>query len=59
MLVCVFVYVFVHMSVSDLSHSGVTSDILCDVGMPIVFQDVRYNCRVFVLDSKVRNLKFF
>ena len=33
--------------------SGVTSDILCDIGMPIVFHHIRYNCRVLVIDAKV------
>lgn len=30
-----------------------TRDMLCDFGMPVLHRGVRYNCRVFVLDSKI------
>src|SRR3989338_206917 len=30
-----------------------TSDLLCDIGMPVLHHGVRYNCRVFVLDGKI------
>ena len=30
-----------------------TDGILCDIGMPVMHRNVRYNCRVFVLDGKV------
>ena len=30
-----------------------TDGILCDIGMPVMHKNVRYNCRVFVLDGKV------
>lgn len=29
------------------------SDILCDIGMPVIHRNVRYNCRVFVLNSRI------
>ena len=32
---------------------GHTDGILCDIGMPIMHKNVRYNCRVFVLDGKL------
>ena len=32
---------------------GNTDGILCDIGMPVMHKNVRYNCRVFVLDGKV------
>ncbi len=30
-----------------------TDGILCDIGMPVMHKNVRYNCRVFVLDGKL------
>jgi NAD+ synthase (glutamine-hydrolysing) len=30
-----------------------TNGILCDIGMPILHNGVRYNCRVFVLNNKI------
>ena len=30
-----------------------TDGILCDIGMPVMHKNVRYNCRVFVLDGQV------
>ncbi len=32
---------------------GYTDGILCDIGMPVMHKNVRYNCRVFVLDGEV------
>ncbi|XP_049851953.1 glutamine-dependent NAD(+) synthetase-like [Schistocerca gregaria] len=32
---------------------NLTKDILVDVGMPVLYQGVLYNCRVFICDSKV------
>eukprot|EP00808_Paulinella_micropora_P029108 g24370.t1 len=40
-------------SVGILLQSGLTNGILVDVGMPVIHQSVRYNCRVFILDGKV------
>nr|XP_054097179.1 glutamine-dependent NAD(+) synthetase isoform X8 [Callithrix jacchus] len=34
-----------------LLESPVTQDIICDVGMPVVHRNVRYNCRVIFLSS--------
>ena len=30
-----------------------TDGILCDIGMPVMHKNIRYNCRVFVLDGQV------
>ncbi|XP_028335103.1 glutamine-dependent NAD(+) synthetase isoform X14 [Physeter macrocephalus] len=36
-----------------LLESPVTQDIICDVGMPIMHRNVRYNCRVIFLNGKI------
>ncbi|XP_031244857.1 glutamine-dependent NAD(+) synthetase isoform X3 [Mastomys coucha] len=36
-----------------LLDSPVTQDIICDVGMPIMHRNVRYNCRVIFLNRKI------
>ncbi|XP_029063754.1 glutamine-dependent NAD(+) synthetase isoform X2 [Monodon monoceros] len=36
-----------------LLESPVTQDIICDVGMPIMHRNVRYNCRVIFLNRKI------
>ncbi|XP_034536588.1 glutamine-dependent NAD(+) synthetase [Notolabrus celidotus] len=36
-----------------LLESPITQDIICDVGMPIMHQNVRYNCRVLFLNRKI------
>uniref|UniRef100_A0A8C9X2M5 Glutamine-dependent NAD(+) synthetase n=1 Tax=Sander lucioperca TaxID=283035 RepID=A0A8C9X2M5_SANLU len=36
-----------------LLESAVTQDIICDVGMPIMHHNVRYNCRVLFLNRKI------
>ncbi|CAL8404472.1 unnamed protein product [Boreogadus saida] len=36
-----------------LLESPSTQDIICDVGMPIMHHNVRYNCRVLFLNSKI------
>ncbi|KAM4602403.1 glutamine-dependent NAD(+) synthetase [Polymixia lowei] len=36
-----------------LLESPVTQDIICDVGMPIMHRNVRYNCRVLFLNRKI------
>ncbi|XP_012697829.2 glutamine-dependent NAD(+) synthetase isoform X1 [Clupea harengus] len=37
----------------ELLESPVTQDIICDVGMPVMHRDVRYNCRVIFLNKKI------
>ncbi|XP_072321147.1 glutamine-dependent NAD(+) synthetase-like [Eucyclogobius newberryi] len=36
-----------------LLESPVTQDIICDVGMPVMHHNVRYNCRVIFLNRKI------
>uniref|UniRef100_A0A8D3CEH9 Glutamine-dependent NAD(+) synthetase n=1 Tax=Scophthalmus maximus TaxID=52904 RepID=A0A8D3CEH9_SCOMX len=36
-----------------LLESPVTRDIICDVGMPVMHHNVRYNCRVLFLNGKI------
>ncbi|XP_018527577.1 glutamine-dependent NAD(+) synthetase isoform X1 [Lates calcarifer] len=36
-----------------LLESPITKDIICDVGMPIMHHNVRYNCRVLFLNRKI------
>lgn len=37
----------------EILKSGLTNDILCDTGMPVMHKNVRYNCRVIVLNGKI------
>ncbi|XP_056615131.1 glutamine-dependent NAD(+) synthetase [Triplophysa dalaica] len=37
----------------SLLESPLTQDIICDVGMPIMHHNVRYNCRVIFLNKKI------
>ena len=36
-----------------LLKSPTTRDIICDVGMPVMHKNVRYNCRVIFLNGKI------
>ncbi|PAV20178.1 glutamine-dependent NAD synthetase with GAT domain-containing [Pyrrhoderma noxium] len=38
---------------AKLLQSEVTSDILCDVGMPVVHKNVIYNCRIIIHNHKI------
>ncbi|XP_073514933.1 glutamine-dependent NAD(+) synthetase isoform X1 [Phyllobates terribilis] len=38
---------------AKLLESPVTADIICDVGMPVMHKNVRYNCRVIFLNRKI------
>ena len=40
-------------SLACILKGGYTDGILCDIGMPVMHKNVRYNCRVFVLDGKL------
>ncbi len=40
-------------SLACILKGGYTDGILCDIGMPIMHKNVRYNCRVFVLNGKL------
>lgn len=36
-----------------IADQTLTKDILCDIGMPVHFNNTLYNCRVFCLNSKI------
>ena len=40
-------------SLACILKGGHTDGILCDIGMPVMHKNVRYNCRVFVLDGEI------
>ena len=40
-------------SFAEIIGNDLTEGILCDIGMPIMHKNVRYNCRIFVLDRKI------
>ncbi|RLN49993.1 hypothetical protein BBJ29_002788 [Phytophthora kernoviae] len=40
-------------SLEMILRSDVTNDILCDIGMPVMHNGVRYNCRVFCLNQRI------
>ncbi|XP_048340740.1 glutamine-dependent NAD(+) synthetase isoform X5 [Sphaerodactylus townsendi] len=40
-------------ALAKLLESPVTQDIICDVGMPVMHRNVRYNCRVIFLNKKI------
>lgn len=46
-------YMHCDQSLAAILESGVTCGILCDIGMPVLHNNVRYNCRVFCLDNKI------
>eukprot|EP01117_Protostelium_nocturnum_P009804 TRINITY_DN3500_c2_g1_i3.p1 TRINITY_DN3500_c2_g1~~TRINITY_DN3500_c2_g1_i3.p1 ORF type:complete len:535 (-),score=147.62 TRINITY_DN3500_c2_g1_i3:665-2125(-) len=37
----------------EILKSGLTEGILCDIGMPVSHRNVRYNCRIFLLNGKI------
>lgn len=40
-------------SLAAILDSDVTDDILCDIGMPIMHNNVRYNCKVFCCNRRI------
>jgi hypothetical protein len=46
-------YMHCDQSLAVLLESDLTDDLLCDIGCPILHNNVRYNCRVFLLNRKV------
>ncbi|MEZ4645380.1 MAG: NAD(+) synthase [Chloroflexota bacterium] len=38
---------------AQILDSDLTDDILCDIGMPVMHQNARYNCRVLVLNRRI------
>jgi len=40
-------------SLAALLRDDTTHGIICDVGVPVMYKDCRFNCRVFCLDGKI------
>ena len=40
-------------SIAELLDSDLTDGILCDIGCPVMHNNVRYNCRIFCLNRKI------
>lgn len=40
-------------SLAAILNSDLTDNILCDIGMPLLHKNVRYNCRIFCLNRKI------
>ncbi|MCS5610256.1 MAG: hypothetical protein NZ961_07560, partial [Candidatus Poribacteria bacterium] len=40
-------------SFAEIIGDDLTEGILCDIGIPIMHKNVRYNCRIFVLNRKI------
>lgn len=38
---------------AEILDSNLTDDMLCDIGMPVMHQNVRYNCRVLALNRQI------
>ena len=38
---------------AEILKGDLTTDILCDIGMPVMHRNVRYNCRIFTLNGKI------
>ncbi|PIK57459.1 putative glutamine-dependent NAD(+) synthetase [Apostichopus japonicus] len=42
---------------AELLKSPITREIICDVGMPVMHKNVRYNCRIIFLNRKILLIK--
>ena len=38
---------------AEILKGDLTTDILCDIGMPVMHKNVRYNCRIFALNGTI------
>ena len=38
---------------AEILKGDLTAGMLCDIGMPVMHKNVRYNCRILVLDGKI------
>lgn len=38
---------------ADILRSDATDDIICDIGMPMVHRNVRYNCRIILFNRRI------
>eukprot|EP01130_Rhizamoeba_saxonica_P017339 TRINITY_DN8375_c0_g1_i1.p1 TRINITY_DN8375_c0_g1~~TRINITY_DN8375_c0_g1_i1.p1 ORF type:complete len:738 (-),score=143.11 TRINITY_DN8375_c0_g1_i1:13-2226(-) len=39
--------------IAEILKTDLTDDMLVDIGMPVIHRNVRYNCRVFILNRKI------
>eukprot|EP01114_Cavostelium_apophysatum_P006067 TRINITY_DN17279_c0_g1_i1.p1 TRINITY_DN17279_c0_g1~~TRINITY_DN17279_c0_g1_i1.p1 ORF type:complete len:706 (-),score=170.39 TRINITY_DN17279_c0_g1_i1:44-2161(-) len=46
-------YIHSWQCIAEILKTDLTDNILCDIGMPINHQNVKYNCRIFLLNRKV------
>lgn len=46
-------YTHCDQSLASILTSDITNDILCDIGMPVMHKNVRYNCRIWCLNGKI------
>lgn len=46
-------YMHCEQSLAAILDGDLTVDMLCDIGCPILHNNVRYNCRVFCLDKRI------
>lgn len=46
-------YLHCDQSLAAILNTDATDGILCDIGMPVLHNNVRYNCRIFCLDRKI------
>lgn len=44
-------------SIAQILESDLTDDILCDIGMPVMHRNVRYNARIFLLNRKIITIR--
>jgi len=40
-----------------LADEGLTKNILCDIGMPVIHRNIIYNCRVFILNRRILGIR--
>lgn len=43
--------------IGEILKSGVTNDIVCDIGSPVIHHGNMYNCRVLLFNGKVIGIR--
>lgn len=43
--------------IGEILKSGVTKDIVCDIGSPVIHHGNMYNCRILLFDGKVIGIR--
>lgn len=46
-------YIHCDQSLANILSSDLTDDILCEIGCPVLHNNVRYNCRIFCLNRQI------